>query len=76
MHKVQRRPPRPAGRATALLPDIRKPVGQSPAVEMIPEGVGVKDALMAAAGAGELDGAMPDGRIKQVADRVDEFAGL
>ena len=44
-------------------------------MEVIPEGVRVKDALMTAAGAGELDGAMPDGRIKQVSDGIDEFAG-
>ncbi|RKS90920.1 hypothetical protein DFR51_0464 [Sphingosinicella microcystinivorans] len=75
MDKVQRRPPRPAGRATALLADIGEPVGTAALVEMIPEGVRVKDALMTAAGAGELDGIVADGRVKQVADGVGEFAG-
>ena len=74
MDKVQRRPSRPAGRATALLPDIREPVGHPPAVEVIPEGVRVKDALMTAAGAGELDGVVADGRVEQVTDGIDEFA--
>lgn len=43
-------------------------------MEVIPEGVRVKDALMAAAGAGELDGVVADGCVKQVADWVGEFA--
>ena len=43
---------------------------------MIPERVRVEDALMTAAGAGELDGVVADGRVEQVADGVGEFAGL
>lgn len=76
MDKVQRRPPRPAGRAAALLADIGKPVGTTAPVEVIPEGVRVKNSLMTAAGAGELDGVVADGRVEQVADGVGEFAGL
>lgn len=45
-------------------------------MEVIPEGVRVKDALMATAGAGELDGVVADSRVEQVADGVGEFAGL
>lgn len=74
MDKIQRRPPRSAGSATALLADIGQPIGTAAPVEVIPEGVRVKDALMTAAGAGELDGIVADGRVKQVADRVGEFA--
>lgn len=44
-------------------------------MEVIPEGVGVKDVLMAAAGAGELDGVVTDSRVEQVADGVDQLTG-